>query len=61
MNPLEEKICAFAKKPEIGLEALAMIKVGRDKGDAIEVIMPRVIASLLFRFHGIPFVESNLN
>jgi hypothetical protein len=54
MNQLEQRICDFARDSEVQIEALAMMKVGRDKADSTKVIMSRVIANLLFRFHGIP-------
>jgi hypothetical protein len=54
MNPLEERIRKFSKDPRIILETLAMLKVGRDKGDNAEEIISRITASILFRFHGIP-------
>lgn len=57
---VKQRIVSFAKDPEIQLEALAMLKVGRDKGDSAEEIMSRIIASLLMRFHGIP-VKEGLN
>lgn len=53
MKAIEDRIRKFSQDPEVILEALAMLKVGRDKGDSAEVIMSRVIAGMIFRFHGI--------
>ncbi len=61
MNPLEKKIVSFAKDPEVILETLALINVGRNKGDCVEEVMSRIIANLLMRFHGIPIKPGNSN
>ncbi len=57
---IEQRIIAYAKDPEIQMEALAMLKVGHDKGDPAREIMSRIIASLLMKFHGIP-LKKGLN
>lgn len=56
----EDRIAKFAKDPDVIILALAMPKVGRDKGDSAQEIMSRVIASLLMQFHGIP-LKKGLN
>ena len=57
---IEQRIVSFAKNEEIQMEALAMLKVGRDKGDSPEQIMALIIAHLLMKFHGIP-LKKGLN
>lgn len=61
MKALEDKIRKFAQDPAVIVEVVAMMKVGRDKDDSAEVIMSRVIAGLLFRFHGIPTRDGGQN
>lgn len=57
---IEDQIAAYAKDPEIQMEALALMKVGRDKGDSAQEIMSKIIAHLLMKFHGIP-LKKGLN
>lgn len=52
-KPIEERIRDFSLDPKNVMEALAMVKVGRDKGDSPEVIFAHVIGNILLRFHGI--------
>lgn len=59
MKTIEEKIKQFVGDPENITQAMAMLKVGADKGDPIEVIMERTLADALFRFHGIPVNQTN--
>lgn len=56
----EDRIAKFAKDPDVIILALAMLKVGRDKGATAQEIMSRVIAALLMQFHGIP-IKKGLN
>ncbi len=51
---LVDKITAFAQDPKVIQEHLALLVVGRDKGDSAEEIMKRVLVSALLRFHKIP-------
>lgn len=58
MSDVTQRIAAFSKDPEVILESLAMLKVGREKGDSAEEIMAHVIASALLRFNAIPVAPS---
>lgn len=53
-DSLESSIRKFANNQEIQLETLALMKVGREKGDTAEAIIDNIIANILLRFNGIP-------
>ncbi len=54
MKNLEDKIRKYSNNPEKIIEAVAIMKVGRDKGDDWKLILRNAIAHVLLDFHGIP-------
>lgn len=52
-DDLSLRIRKFAKDPDVGTRAYALMRVGFDKGDAAELVMTHAIASLLLEFHNI--------
>ena len=54
MTNIEDKIRRFVDNPENQTAALALLKVGVEKGEKPEQVVRVMIASALFDFHGIP-------
>jgi hypothetical protein len=58
---LEEKIKHFALNPEHADFALALLKVGTDKGHDPKRIMQNVIGWVLLEFHKLPITNIGQN
>lgn len=54
MNPLEQKIAAFALNPENQIQLAAFLKAGNDSKEDAMTIMGKTLLHVLLRFHGIP-------